>query len=195
MRHALDVRRHVDAQQVQQRRDQVDAAEQLVVDARCHRPVGGRTEEHCYARSGVVQRGFRAGERRAVICEEHHPGGGVKSGLSQRVQQPADCCVGRGDGPVEAGPILAHLGSIGQVVRQIDGRAVDRLVAFLRVGPVDFEEPGRQQEWSSGTNRGDLAQPPLGFIHHVLAVGVRHVKLVVSQPLRVGRLVLHTEKS
>ena len=81
-----------------------------------------------------------------MIGEEHHPGVGIQSGFDQRVQNPADRGVGRGDGAVKVGEIAAHLRGVGQVVGQIDGRAVRRLVAVPRVGPVGFEEPRRQQE-------------------------------------------------
>ena len=129
-----------------------------------------------------------------MIGEEHHPGAGIQPGLVQRVQYLADRGVGRGDGPVEVGEIAAYLRGVGQVVGQLDGRAVGRLVAVSRIGTVGFEKSRRQQKRLPVGLRVLRPQPVSDLVHHVVAVRVRHVELVEAQAFWVGGLVLHTEK-
>ena len=180
-----------DIQQVQQRRDQIHTAEQIVVNHWGHCHPGGRADDHRDTCAGLVQGGFRSGEGRTVVGDEHHPRAGVQSGGGKRVQYPADRGVGGRDGSVEVGQILAHLNGIGQIVGRIDSGGVGRFVAIPRIRAVRFEEAGRQQKWSAGVM---VAQPLLSPFHHIFAVGVRYVELVETQPRRVGCLVLHSEK-
>ncbi len=134
----------------EQRRKQIHAAEQVVVNPWRHCHSGGRPDDHRDARPGLVQRGFRSRERRTVVGEEDHPRAVVETGGGKRVEYPADCRVGGRDGSVEVGQILAHFNGIGQIVGRVDRSGVGRLVAIPRIGPVCFEEARRQQKRSAG---------------------------------------------
>ena len=177
-------------QQFQQRGDQIDPAEQVVVHpARCR--VSRRwPHDHRDAGARVVQRGLRPRQGRAVVGHEHHPGRAVESGLGQGVEQLPDRGVGHRDRAVEVGQVLAHVGQVGQVVGQADRVGIGRLVPFPRIGPVRLEEARGQQERS----RRRLAQPAGGPLDHVLAVRVRHVVLIEPEPRRKRGLVLHAEQ-
>ncbi|KXW66219.1 hypothetical protein MPHL43070_21105 [Mycolicibacterium phlei DSM 43070] len=175
-------------EQVEQGGQQVDTAEQLVVDLRGQVPVAGRAHDHRDTGARVVERRLRAGQRRAVVGQEHHPGGAVQAGLGERVEQPADGGVGDGDRAVEVGEVLAHLRGVGQVVGHLDRRGVGGFVTV--VGPVGLEEPGGEQERSVRR----VGEPAGGPLHDVLAVGVGDVELVEAQLGRVGGLVLHAEQ-
>ena len=126
-----------------------------------------------------------------MVGEEDHPGAGVQSGGGKGVQYLADRGVGGRDGSVEISQILPYLNGIGQIVGRIDSVGVGGFVTVSRIRPVGFEEPGSQQERLIGVM---VAQPLLSAFNNVLAVGVRHVELVETQPRRMGCLVLHSEK-
>ena len=168
-------------EQFEQRGHQVDAAEQVVVDAAARLPARRRPHDHRDAGARVVQRRLGARQGRAVVGEEHHPGVAVQAGLGQGVEQLADRGVGDGDRAVEVGEVLPHVGDVGQVVGQVDGVGVGGFVAVARVGPVRLEEAGGQQERLLPAHRRSHW---VAVLDDVLAVRVRHVELVEARARR-----------
>jgi hypothetical protein len=115
-----------------------------------------------------------------VVGHEDHPRGAVEAGLGEGVEQFADRGVGHRDRAVEIGEVGSDVGGVGQVVRHRDGLGRSGLVPLVRIRAVRLEETGSQQE---GPLRA-VGQPPLRAVHHVLAVGVRHIELVEPEPRR-----------
>ena len=62
-----------------------------------------------------------------MVGEEHHPGGGVRSGLGELVEQFADRGVRHRDRSVEIGEVLAH-------VRPVSGGKPGTTTAWLGGG-------------------------------------------------------------
>ncbi len=128
-----------------------------------------------------------------MIGHEHHPGALVKAGRGEGVEQSADGGVGDGDRAVEVGEVATDRVGVGQGVGHHDVRGVGGLVPVVRIGPVGFEETGRQQERTALLDGGALGEPLLGAVDDIVAVGVGHVEFVEAEPGGEGGLVLHTE--
>ena len=81
-----------------------------------------------------------------MVGHEHDPGGAVKTGGGQCVEQLADGGIGDRDRAVELGEVLADFVGVRQVVGHGDVVGVRGLVAVARVGAVRFEEARGQEE-------------------------------------------------